>query len=69
MGLRGPHARPLSIRHRPQPNPRRKHRFLCRECRKPFVAHRDDARFCSAACKQSNYRRQRGPISVTAGGT
>ena len=62
MGLRGPHAWPLSWRH-PRLKPRVTHRFLCRECRKPFNALRDDARFCSSACKQANYRR-RGAVSA-----
>ena len=29
----------------------------------PFLALRDNSRFCSGACKQANYRR-RGPVSV-----
>ena len=62
MGLRGAHVRPLS-RTRPTLKPRVTHRFLCRECRKPFIALRDDARFCSSGCKQANYRR-RGAVSV-----
>ena len=62
MGLRGAHVRPLSWRH-PRLKPRVTHRFLCRECREPFIALRDDARFCSSGCKQANYRR-RGAVSV-----
>ena len=64
MGLRGPHAvrltwlLPRSGPARPVPKPRPKHRFLCRECREPFIALRDDARFCSGGCKQANYRRR-----------
>ena len=57
MGLRGAHVRPLS-RTRPGLKPRLTHRFYCRECREPFIASRDDARFCSGGCKQANYRRR-----------
>jgi hypothetical protein len=69
MGLRGPHAvrltwlLPRSGPARPAPKPPRLHLFRCRECRKPFRALRDDARFCSNGCKQANYRR-RGEISA-----
>jgi hypothetical protein len=30
----------------------------CAQCQKPFVPRRDDARFCSVACKQRAYRRR-----------
>ena len=58
MGLRGPHARPLS---RPQPaaKPRVTYRLTCWECRKAFAATRIDAQFCSNGCKQTGYRRRK----------
>lgn len=30
----------------------------CRECGKVFESKRPDAKFCSAACKQRNYRKE-----------
>ena len=56
MGMRGKWA----PRREPVPKPRSKHRFRCRECGLSFVSVRDDARFCSGACRQRNYLR-RGP--------
>ena len=35
---------------------RQKH---CKSCRKEFIASRSDAKFCSPACKQRNYRLER----------
>ena len=68
MGLRGPHANRLTWLYpvtptQPAPKPKRLHRFLCCECRKPFRAVRDDARFCGDRCRQRNCRR-RGEMSA-----
>ena len=35
---------------------------ICKQCRKPYEPQRSSSRFCSAACKQSAYRRR---LSVT----
>ena len=39
----------------------------CAQCQKPFVPRRDDARFCSVACKQRAYRRRASRHVVRAG--
>ena len=62
MVLRSGYDQPLTWRH-PRLKQRLTHKFYCRECRQPFIALRDDARFCSSACKQANYRR-RGVVSA-----
>ena len=56
----------LSWRH-PRLKQRVTHRFCCRECGERFVALRDDARFCSSACKQANYRRRGAVIAPKNG--
>jgi hypothetical protein len=33
-------------------------RVTCKHCGQPFVPKRDDARYCSAACKQAAYRQR-----------
>jgi hypothetical protein len=65
VGYRGRFAYPLSARHPPLPNPGIKHRFRCRECGTTFTAFRDDARFCSARCRQRNCRRRGSPPAAT----
>ena len=61
MGMRGPWANTLPYqlsRLRSAPKPRSNHRYRCRECRLSFTSVRDDARFCSDACRQRNCRRR-----------
>ena len=62
MAFQRVHVPSLSWRH-PRLKQRVTHTFCCRECGARFVALRDDARFCSSACKQANYRR-RGAVSA-----
>ena len=62
MAFRRVNVPALSWRH-PRLKPRVTHRFFCRECGEPFIALRDNSRFCSGACKQANYR-LRGPVSA-----
>jgi hypothetical protein len=57
MGLRGPHAHPLT---RPQPAPKLHviYKLTCWECRKSFQAKRIDAQFCGSGCRQWVFRRR-----------
>jgi len=58
VGLRGPHAFPLSARRQPVSKPLVEPR-CCWLCRRLFTATRIDAEFCSKACRQAAYRRRK----------
>jgi hypothetical protein len=59
MGLRGLWANPMLSRKQRDPKPRVTHRYRCRWCHRAFTTNRSHAMFCSAGCRQANYRRRR----------
>jgi hypothetical protein len=59
MGLRGPHAHPLSLWKQPAPKTHVTYKLSCWECRKSFTAKRIDAQYCGTGCKQRAYQHRK----------
>jgi len=38
----------------------------CKQCHRKFEAFRESAKFCSAKCKQKNWRRKKGQPFISA---